>query len=62
MDKVEAMMQTPRTDEAEVYYSEIVTGRDGGLYWVKADFARQLERELNAWRSAHPSSAPQEGG
>ena len=38
--------QTPRTDEAKVYYSEIVTGRDGGLYWVKADFARQLEREL----------------
>ena len=41
-------LDTPRTDEAEVYYSEIVTGRDGGMYWVKADFARQLEREVNA--------------
>lgn len=37
---------TPRTDEEEVYYSEIVTGRDTGLYWVRAEFARQLEREL----------------
>lgn len=36
---------TPRTDAEEVYYSEIVTGRDAGLYWVRSDFARQLERE-----------------
>lgn len=34
------------TDQAEVYYSEIVTGRDAGLYWVKADTARRLERVL----------------
>lgn len=42
------MRPTPRTDKAEVYYSEIVTGREGGLYWVPADFARELESELVA--------------
>ena len=45
------MSDTPRTDEAEVYYSEIVTGRDRGLYWVKADFARELEREMERLRA-----------
>ena len=43
-------VETPRTDEAEVYYSEIVA--DGGLYWVKAGFARRLERQLNSVREA----------
>jgi hypothetical protein len=41
------MIPTPRTDDAEVYYSEIVNGSEGGLYWVKADFAQQLEQELH---------------
>jgi hypothetical protein len=44
------MSDTPRTDEAEVYYSEIVTGRDAGLHWVRADFARKLEGEINELR------------
>lgn len=39
-------LPTPLTDDMETYYSEIITGRDHGLYWVKADFARRLEREL----------------
>lgn len=43
---------TPRTDAEEVYYSEIVTGRDAGLYWVKADFARKLEVERNSYALA----------
>lgn len=46
------MSDTPRTDAEEVYYSEIVTGRDKGLYWVRADFVRQLERELEAYKKA----------
>lgn len=52
------MSDTPRTDDAEVYYSEIVTGRDGGLYWVRADFARQLERELAASGTQSETASP----
>jgi hypothetical protein len=43
---------TPQTDAAEVYYSEIVSGRDAGLYWVRAEFARQLERSLRDFCTA----------
>lgn len=39
-------LPTPRTDEAEVYYSDIVSGQAVGLYWVPVGFAAQLEREL----------------
>jgi len=42
---------TPRTDAEEVHASEIFTGKEAGLYWVRAEFAQQLERETVALRA-----------
>lgn len=39
-------LPTPRTDEAKVYYSEIVSGHAVGLYWVPVGVSADLEREL----------------
>jgi hypothetical protein len=62
-DYTEEMMKTPRTDAAALKVSVNIGSFEWDAvdqYVVRADFARQLERELNIWKAQRAEVVPQD--